>query len=158
MNGFFILLKIDPNYKLVKAHERTLSKPKTDRLNLMQACHANLEPIQLLYIDETDKIRKKIDGSLNKPVIDVTGHDAKLAARAIRILREACIPGNFSMDFITAPNNWANQVRWFSPDRTLPVYRNNPCPWLARGQVMIMSDGNITNCCIDGLAKGGSVD
>lgn len=75
MNGFFILLKIDPNYKLVKAHERTFSKPKTDRLNLMQACHANLEPIQLLYIDETDKIRKKIDGSLNKPVIDVTGYD-----------------------------------------------------------------------------------
>ena len=75
MNGFFILLKIDPDYKLVKAHERTLSKPKADRLNLMQACHANLEPIQLLFIDETDKIRKKIDESLNKPVIDITGYD-----------------------------------------------------------------------------------
>ena len=63
MNGFFALLKIDPNYKLVKAHERTLSKPKADRLNLMRACHANLEPIQLLYIDDKDKIRKKIDGA-----------------------------------------------------------------------------------------------
>lgn len=75
MNGFFVLLKIDPEYKLVKAHERTLSKPKADRLNLMRACHANLEPIQLLYIDETDKIRKKIDESLNEPIIDVTGYD-----------------------------------------------------------------------------------
>jgi uncharacterized protein (DUF1015 family) len=75
MNGFFVLLKIDPEYKLVKAHERTLSKPKEDRLNLMRACHANLEPIQLLYIDEADKIRKTIDKSLNKPIIDVIGYD-----------------------------------------------------------------------------------
>ena len=75
MNGFFILLKIDPDYKLIKAHERTLSKPKADRLNLMRACYANLEPIQLLYIDEADKIRKKIDKSLNKPIIDIKGYD-----------------------------------------------------------------------------------
>jgi len=75
MNGFFALLKIDPNYKLVKAHERTLSKPKADRLNLMRACHANLEPIQLLYIDDKDKIRKKINGALNNPIIDVKGYD-----------------------------------------------------------------------------------
>ena len=75
MNGFFTLLKIDPEYKFVKAHERTFSKPKADRLNLMRACHANLEPIQLLYIDETDIIRKKIDDSLNKPIINVTGYD-----------------------------------------------------------------------------------
>ena len=45
MNGFFILLKLEPDYKFVKAHERTLSKPKADRLNPMRACHANLAPI-----------------------------------------------------------------------------------------------------------------
>ena len=67
MNGFFVLLKLDPEYKLVKAHEKTLSKPKADRLNLMRACNANLEPIQLLYIDKNDTIRKKIDESINKP-------------------------------------------------------------------------------------------
>lgn len=75
MNGFFVLLKLDPNYKMVKAHERTLSKPKADRLNLMRACYADLEPIELLYIDKTDKIRKKIDGSLKEPLINVTGYD-----------------------------------------------------------------------------------
>ena len=36
MNGFFIILKLDPDYKLVKAHERTLSKPKADRLKYFQ--------------------------------------------------------------------------------------------------------------------------
>ncbi len=75
MNGFFVLLKLDPDYKKVKAHERTLSKPKADRLNLMRACKSNLEPIQLLYIDEEDFIRKKIDESIDSPIIDVVGYD-----------------------------------------------------------------------------------
>ena len=75
MNGFFVLLKLDHSYEKVKAHERTLSKPKADRLNLMRACHSNLEPIQLLYIDEKDEIRKNIDESINSALIDVTGYD-----------------------------------------------------------------------------------
>lgn len=75
MSGFFVLLKLDPDYEQVKAHERTLSKPKADRLNLMQACKANLEPIQLLYIDEKDKISKRINKKLNEPVISVKGYD-----------------------------------------------------------------------------------
>jgi uncharacterized protein (DUF1015 family) len=75
MNGFFVLLKIDPEYKYVKAHERTLSKPKADRLNLMRACKANLEPIQLLYIDEDDSIGNSIDKSINEPLISVKGYD-----------------------------------------------------------------------------------
>ena len=75
MNGFFVLLKLDPDYKLVKAHEKTLSKPKSDRLNLIRACNANLEPIQLLYIDKDDTIRKKIDKALAKPIVSVKGYD-----------------------------------------------------------------------------------
>ena len=75
MSGFFVLLKLDPDYKLVKAHERTLSKPKADRLNLMRTCHANLEPIQLLYIDENDTIMKNIDEKIDEPVINVKGYD-----------------------------------------------------------------------------------
>lgn len=75
MNGFFVLLKLDPGYRFVKAHERTLSKPKADRLSLMRECKANFEPIELLYIDEKDIIRKIIDGSLNEPIINVKGYD-----------------------------------------------------------------------------------
>jgi len=75
MNGFFALLKLDPDYKFVRAHEKTLSKPKQDRLNLMRACKANLEPIQLLYIDKNDKIRNLIDRYLNEPFIKVKGYD-----------------------------------------------------------------------------------
>jgi len=75
MNGFFVLLKLDPEYKSVKAHEKTLAKPKADRLDLLRACHANLEPIQLMYIDENDSIRKTMDAALDKPLINVKGYD-----------------------------------------------------------------------------------
>lgn len=74
-NGFFILLKLDHEYKEVKAHERTLSKPKEDRLNLMRATKANLEPIELLYMDEKNEIQREIDKNLCEPEIDVIGYD-----------------------------------------------------------------------------------
>jgi len=75
MNGFFVLLKLDPDYKYVKAHEKTLSKPKEDRLNLLRACKANFEPIQLLYIDKNDSIRKKMDPSIDKAIMEIKGYD-----------------------------------------------------------------------------------
>jgi uncharacterized protein (DUF1015 family) len=80
MNGFFVLLKLDPAYKTVKAHEKTLAKPKADRLNLMRACYANLEPIQLMYMDQNDDIRKTIDTALSNPVIKVKGYDGFTSA------------------------------------------------------------------------------
>jgi uncharacterized protein (DUF1015 family) len=75
MNGFFVLLKLDPDYKTVKAHEKTLAKPKADRLNLMRACYANLEPIQLMYMDQDDTIRHIIDSAIDTPLIKVKGYD-----------------------------------------------------------------------------------
>jgi uncharacterized protein (DUF1015 family) len=75
MNGFFVLLKLDPEYKTVKAHEKTLAKPKADRLNLMRTCYANLEPIQLMYMDQNDSIRKTMDAAIDTPLIKVKGYD-----------------------------------------------------------------------------------
>jgi uncharacterized protein (DUF1015 family) len=75
MSGFFVILKLDPEYKSIKAHEKTLSKPKEDRLNLMRTCNANLEPIQLMYIDQNDNIRKTINAALDKPLFEVKGYD-----------------------------------------------------------------------------------
>jgi uncharacterized protein (DUF1015 family) len=75
MNGFFVLLKLDPEYKTVKAHEKTLAKPKADRLNLMRACYGNLEPIQLMYMDQNDSIRKTMDAAIDTPLIKVKGYD-----------------------------------------------------------------------------------
>jgi len=75
MSGFFVLLKLDPDYSSVKAHERTLSKPKADRLNLLRSCQADLEPIQLLYMDEKDSLQKIINDHLQQPLFDIKGYD-----------------------------------------------------------------------------------
>ncbi len=76
MNGFFILLKIDKNYGKIKAHEKTLSKPKEDRLKLLRNCKANFEPIQLLYIDEKDEINNLISSNINEPLFQIEGYDS----------------------------------------------------------------------------------
>jgi hypothetical protein len=86
--------------------------------------------------------------------IDITAHNARSAAKTVRYFKEVGIHGRVSLDFVSAPNNWAGQVDWFAPDYHKAPVRENVCPWLSRGQVMIMSDGNITNCCIDAFALG----
>ena len=58
LTGFFALIKIDTGYEQVKAHEHTLAKPKEDRLKLMRACQANLEPIELLFQDDKNIVEK----------------------------------------------------------------------------------------------------
>ncbi len=55
--GFFAALKIEnPHGGAVKAHEKTLSAPKEDRLNLLKAVEANLSPIFLLFNDDNNGI------------------------------------------------------------------------------------------------------
>ncbi|MGB9736589.1 MAG: DUF1015 domain-containing protein [bacterium] len=48
-HGFIALLRLESD---VFTHEKTLSKPKQDRFELMKACEANLSPIFVLYDDE----------------------------------------------------------------------------------------------------------
>jgi len=80
--------------------------------------------------------------------IDITGHDAYITARTIKIFKDVGIEGQLSFDFITQPNNWAGLVDWFEPDYSYP------CQWLRDGQVMIMSSGDVTTCCIDAFGEG----
>lgn len=82
--------------------------------------------------------------------VDITGHDPYHTAKTIRIFREVGIAGQLSFDYITAPNNWAGQVDWFEPD----YHKQWPCPWIGNGQVMVMSNGDVTRCCIDAFGTG----
>ena len=45
---------------VVLPHERTLSKPKDDRLKLVRACAANLSPIMALYDDPRGQLDKRL--------------------------------------------------------------------------------------------------
>ena len=78
--------------------------------------------------------------------IDLTAHDAFHTAKAVRILQKVGIPGGISLDFITQPNDWAGQVNWF---KSAVRY---PCPWLHVGQAVVLSNGDIVQCCFDAKA------
>ena len=63
--GFIALGRVDDyDNKVVFRHEQTLSKPKADRLNLLQATQAHCEQIFMLYSDPADEVGKllKPDG------------------------------------------------------------------------------------------------
>jgi uncharacterized protein (DUF1015 family) len=52
--GLVAALRIEPwDRRIVRPHERTLSGPKQDRLNLMHACRVNFSPIWGLYRDRS---------------------------------------------------------------------------------------------------------
>jgi uncharacterized protein (DUF1015 family) len=46
---------------VVLPHERTLSKPKDDRLKLLRACAANLSPILVLYDDSKERMAQRLE-------------------------------------------------------------------------------------------------
>src|ERR1035438_8900242 len=63
--GFIALGKLhDYAEKVVFRHEQTLSKPKSDRLNLLKATHAHFGQIFMLYSDPAASVEKTLfDGS-----------------------------------------------------------------------------------------------
>lgn len=71
--GFISLLKLEPFFKgTVYPHEKTLSKPKQDRLNVMRACKTNFSQIFGLYDDKSKKIVSVINKICKrKPEIDL---------------------------------------------------------------------------------------
>ena len=61
--GFIALLKLEPPDKgVILAHEKTFSKPREDRLKLLQSTEANLSPIFGLYPDEHFIIERLLAG------------------------------------------------------------------------------------------------
>src|SRR5260221_2123513 len=48
---------------VILPHERTLSKPKADRLQLMRACAANLSPLMTLYDDPDGALAALLGGA-----------------------------------------------------------------------------------------------
>ena len=55
--GIIGLVRLEPFERgIVLPHERTFSKVKSERLHLMQSCHANFSPIFGLYADHTNAL------------------------------------------------------------------------------------------------------
>lgn len=75
--GFLALTRIEDFASgVVKPHEKTLSGPKTDRLNLTKACGANFSPIFGLYSDPCCVLEALTrDECSRRPDLDVTDDD-----------------------------------------------------------------------------------
>jgi uncharacterized protein (DUF1015 family) len=59
--GLIALIRLEPFEKgIVLPHERTFSKVKSERLELMKSCHANFSPIFSLFSDEENRIATKL--------------------------------------------------------------------------------------------------
>jgi uncharacterized protein (DUF1015 family) len=59
--GLIALIRLEPFEKgIVLPHERTFSKVKSERLELMKTCHANFSPIFSLFSDEENRIGNKL--------------------------------------------------------------------------------------------------
>lgn len=82
--GFICGIKVEEySTGVVLPHEQTLSKPKSDRLNLLRACQANFSSIFSLYADESRSVERVLDKARenNRPDIDITdenGEDHRL--------------------------------------------------------------------------------
>ena len=67
---------------VILPHERTLSKPKDDRLHLMRACAANLSPIMTLYQDPDHTISAMLQPYMDEPpllqFVDDAGEEHRL--------------------------------------------------------------------------------
>ena len=62
VKGVICRVKVEEFSKgVVLPHEETLSKAKTDRLNLMKTTFCNFSQIYSLYMDETHSTQQKID-------------------------------------------------------------------------------------------------
>jgi len=78
--GFFTAMRLyDFSEKKVLPHEKTLSGPKADRLNLFRKTKTNISSIFGLYADQSkraDRVMKSFAES-NEPVIDVQFHGVR---------------------------------------------------------------------------------
>jgi uncharacterized protein (DUF1015 family) len=73
--GFTALVKLEDYSKgVVLPHERTLSKPKEDRLNLLRATRVNFGQIFMLYPDSENKIANILENEIKNraPAISVS--------------------------------------------------------------------------------------
>src|SRR5947207_10497556 len=66
--GVFGAIRLEPwEAGVVLPHERTLARPKEDRLNLMRAVPANLSPIFALHRDATGQAAAAVDAIPERP-------------------------------------------------------------------------------------------
>jgi uncharacterized protein (DUF1015 family) len=69
--GLITRVRLEPWYRGIYPHEETYSKAKSDRLQLMRACHASFSSILALYQDSTRGVAELLSELVrDKPIIE----------------------------------------------------------------------------------------
>ncbi|MBI4208808.1 MAG: DUF1015 domain-containing protein [Deltaproteobacteria bacterium] len=80
--GFLGLVRLKPWGEGIYPHEKTLSKPKEDRFQLMLHCRANLCPIYSIYSDPDHEMEKGLVQFLSdRPLVDFVDHGENVRHR-----------------------------------------------------------------------------
>ena len=85
--GFIALLKVEEFGKNIHPHERTLTAPKADRLNLVKATQTNLSQIFSVFRDPDRKIQELILKAV-EPEPDVSFTDEQEILRRLWIVKD----------------------------------------------------------------------
>ena len=90
--GFIALIGLDDENLKVRAHEKTLTGPKADRLKLMRATEANDGQIFMLYDDPMQKVNELLEPEVAnaKPIMEVKD-DYDAIHRLYRVTRPGLI-------------------------------------------------------------------
>lgn len=77
--GFIALCRLEEfDKRVVLPHEKTLAKPREDRLNLLRATKANFDQVFSLYSDPHSEIDQYLNGvAKNSPIMDVAFEDVE---------------------------------------------------------------------------------
>ncbi len=124
-HGVVGCVRLEPFEKgIVLPHERTFSKVKTERLQLMQACHTNFSPIFGLYADDNGILNRLIAASRNQaPDLDFVdnqglGHklwritDQEIQAQVTSAFKDQCIyiaDGHHRYETALNYRNWVKE-------------------------------------------------
>jgi len=93
--GFIAAVGIEPFEKgIVVPHEHTFSKVKSERLELMKACHANFSPIFAMYSDRENEIMGLMKQSTGDRQPDITFVDRSGQRHALWRIDDATIHRN----------------------------------------------------------------
>lgn len=80
----------------------------------------------------------------------VSLHRPEKAGPAVELLKKYGVLKGVSADPSVASIDWAGQVEWFVSAQT----KDQPCPWLHDGRVVVLADGRVSTCCLDSTGVG----
>jgi len=96
--GLIGLVRLEPFDKgIVLPHERTFSKVKSERLQLMKACHSNFSPIFGLYSDDTGMLNR-LQSAIQDQKPDMALTDSKGLRHKLWRIRDQETLANVSAD------------------------------------------------------------